>query len=202
MPQLAIDSFKNIPGEENHLLNWIFENIQPYIKGRVLGINVTTNSIVPILIQHGISLHVSNSNESLRQSLFQQFQGLPAVKSIQNINFFCPEFKQLYPTHLGVFYTIISLNFTNNYSPIEIENIKHCLRKNGRLIVVLPIEITAFPGLELEISQLRQHSKPQIIKLFSQFEVLKIRYFELTQAPTHSQTFSNLCFALVVAKSV
>lgn len=182
MSQLAIETFIKTPDEIIKLNKWIFENIQPYIKERILELGSGSGIFSSLLIEQGISLHLSAETKVAREKLYEKLNGSTLIKAVHNIDLLHSEFKNRYSNELEVFSTLIAVNITENnfLRQIELENAKHLLRKGGNIIIVLPSSIEFYPGLDYDLEELKRHNRKYLKLQLSGFQIMKARYFNLS----------------------
>lgn len=155
---------------------WLFEVIQPYLKGRILEMGSTLNTISAILVQKGRSVHLSNPDKPTRDLLRATYQGVEALRRVYAINFHRSDFEQVYPaTEVRFFDTVLAVNEPINETIIQ--NAKHVLRERGRLVALTPAYITMHAGFEVNLEILRKYNQQSIQRLMNgNLEILKIQY--------------------------
>jgi hypothetical protein len=164
------------PGPFN---NWVFDIISPWIKGRVLEIGSTPDSISTILIQKGIRIHLSTPDKAMREQLKARYLGLEIVRHVHSINFHRRDFDLAYPEEtVKIFDTVLALN--EPCDPITASNARCVLRKRGRLILLAPAYTAIYNGLEEDAEDWKRYNRKSINKLVTDnMEILFTRYYNL-----------------------
>ena len=204
MSHLAIETFLQQPEEVSKLNQWIFENIQPYVKGKTMEMHSGSGVFSSLLIEQGTRLHLSDLDKPNRDRLREKFNGRHELRTVNKIDYHHHDFKQCYAPLLDIFSTVVAVNFAEQgfLSRIELDNGKLLLRKGGHLIVALPSFTALFPGLEQDLEDLKMYNRKPLKKFLGDFQILKVRYFRL-EANTHPSlpAHSGLS-SIVVARKI
>jgi hypothetical protein len=201
MSQLTIETFHRRPGEVMKLNLWMFENIQPYIKGRTLEATSGSGLFSSCLVEQGIPIHLNDTNNSNRQMLRERFTG-SGMKAIHSLDLLRQDFEQYYSSYLGAFSTLISLNITEfaYHEKIELDNAKRLLRKGGHLIFAAPSFTALYPGLEQDLEDLNRYNGKTLRSLLSESKILKIRYFSLEDMAENTAIIPTSLGMIVIAR--
>lgn len=176
-----------------NLNNWIFETIQPYIKGRMLELGSGLGRFSSIFMKHNLPLHLSDEKESNREFLQIKFDGSPMFKMVHNIDFHCDTFSQTYASMLGVFDTVIAVNITEHgfYNDTILKNAKDLLRRRGHFVALTPSRAVLFNRMEKDLSGLKEYNLTVARNLMGiDFQILKVRCFNWV-AESESSDFSQ-----------
>ena len=184
------------------LNEWLFDTIEPWLKGHVLESGSTTESISTIFVQRGRPIHLSTPDHSLRAHLKSLYQQVPVIRKVHSIKFHRQDFEQAYPAEAArIFDTIIVFNAMENgtYDQEVIRNARYLLKERGRLILLAPIFTALYDGLELDIEELVKYNLSSIRKLLTdQMEILLTKYFNLATNTGYAQ--SGLSVIVVARK--
>jgi SAM-dependent methyltransferase len=165
------------------LNEWLFEIIQPYLKGRVLEIGSNFNTISTVFVQKGRRLHLSTADNLLREELRAHYQGVEAMRAVHLIDFRRPDFDSAYPPEeAGIFDTIVFLNPMQDayLDDKAVRNARYLLKDKGRLILLTPAFTGVYSGFELDVNELKHLDRPVIKKtLTDEMEILITRHFHL-----------------------
>lgn len=179
---------------------WLFEVIQPHLKGKVLEIDSNLNSISTIFIQKGQSIHLSTADKAHREQLASHYQGTQTVQKIHSINIHRTNFQQVYPAM--VFDTILILNpmETGAFDRQVIDNARHLLRERGRLILLAPIFTALYTGLKMDSEELKTYNRRALQQLLTgKMDLLMTRYFNLAETAGYDRSGSTV---ILVARKI
>jgi hypothetical protein len=173
-------TFTSEPDDLVRLNTWIFETIQPYVKGRTMEMGSGQGAITSIFIDHGLPIHLSDESQTNRQTLLKNFGGIEGIRMIHDIDFLSSDFEQQYFSSLGAFSTVIAANITQHgyYDTKALNKAKHLLRSRGHFIIVAPVYTTLYAGLEENLEEWKNYNAVVIKKMMGDnIDVLKVRYF-------------------------
>ncbi|WP_188937790.1 hypothetical protein [Puia dinghuensis] len=160
------------------LLNeWLYDIIEPWLKGRVLEVGSTPHSISAIFAQKGQPIHLSSSDKYTRDQLRTKYQGIEPIRDVKALDFHRADFEQAYPVEVARFFdTVLVLNQSCN--SIIVRNARHLLRDRGRLVALAPVYTTIYSGLEIDLEDLKKYNHQSIKRLMTdEMEILATHYF-------------------------
>lgn len=175
------ESTSRPPVSSPGLLNeWFFEIIEPWLKGRVLEMESTYESISSLFVQKGRPIHLSTSDEPIRHKLKSVYQGVNIIRQVHLINFHRTDFEQAYPAEkASIFDTVLLLSAPCNQTLVR--NAKHLLKERGRLIVFTPATIATYNSFVEDLDALRRYDRPTIKRLMGETEILLTQYYNLPE---------------------
>jgi hypothetical protein len=182
---------------------WMFENIRPYLQGRILEMSSGTGSISSFLIENQIPLHLNETDQESRHSLRKKFKDNPLCKSVHKIDFHHPDFEKTYAEDLGKFTTILKLNNPKNtqIDTLSINNLKLLMRDDGNLVLLIPANTTLYNGLD-NLDDLKRYNHQYLTNLLSQqFGILKVRYLNFPSTVDPLLFSRTGLYALVAART-
>jgi hypothetical protein len=162
------------------LLNqWLYDIIEPWLKGRVLEIGSTLESISAIFIQRGTPIHLSTPDKDLRLQLKSACQGVEAVLKVHSLNLRRNDFEQAYPAKQArIFDTVLALNEPCDQTIAR--NARHLLRARGRLILLTPVYTAMYNGLEQDEEDWKIYNQQAIKRILGdEMEILSTRHHNL-----------------------
>jgi len=180
MSQLTIESFRPQSDEIARLNNWIFETIQPYIKGRVLEMNSGQGDFSLYLVEEGITVQLNASSDSNREYLQERFRDTSLVRGVHKISFLNPRMEVKYLPFQGQFSTVLALNTIENnliFDKSIIDKAKRFLRLGGHLIIIGQAENCFYPGSELDLEVLKKYNQSSINRILNDCQILITRFF-------------------------
>lgn len=185
-------TFTEETGGASRLNQWLFDTIQPYIKGRTMEMGSHHGAVSSLFTANELPLHLSDSLGENRHKLAERFKEEALIRLIHDMDFLRQDFAQAYEPSIGAFSTVIAINITENgyYSNIALNNAKYLLRLRGHLIIVAPVYTALFNGLDDDLDEWKKHNAPIVKKIMGDdVEVLKVRYFNWQPpAGIHSNT--------------
>ena len=165
------------------LNEWMFETIQPYLKGNILEIGSGIGNISNCLIRNNIPLSVSDYGAFYHDLLQKKFADQPLVKDVYQIDLAAPDFAKRYSHLIGQFDTVFALNVVEhiNNDLLAIANCKKLLAPGGHLIILVPAYQLLYNGFDKELEHFRRYTKGSLRKVFQtqDFEILRGWYFNL-----------------------
>lgn len=202
--QEIFPTFIQIPDEFSRLSKWMFEMIEPYIKGKVLEVDSGTGSISSVFAENTIPVHLSDPDKKNRDFLREKFKDIISIKEIYNIDFLRTDFEQYYSTLNGVFSTIVALNISEHgfYKQAAQQNAAKILRKNGHLIIAVPPFTAVYSDLEISPEEWKIYNRKSLKQRLSGFQILKTRYFSLVENIPQPLSVRPGFSALVIARKL
>ena len=174
------------------LNEWLFEIIQPYLKGRVLEAGSGFHTISAVFINKGRRLHLSTPDKALREQLRARYQGIEAVRKVHSINFHRSDFDLAYRLEqANMFDTILILSPMQNseFDARVIGNVRHLLRERGYLILLAPVFTAIYSGFDLDFDELKRCDRPTIKHLLTdKMTILTTRYFQLPKNSVYDRS--------------
>jgi SAM-dependent methyltransferase len=188
--------------EEINITKWLFEKIRFRIKGTVLEMGSGSGTLSSLFVDQDIPIILTDAIKFNRDKLRIKFNGIAAVKYVDNIDFDHPDFQQLYSEMFGTIDTVVALNVAEKgfYSDNALNNAKRLVRPRGRLILVTPCQTTLFPGFEDNVKELKQYIHSQLKELLGDSELRKAIYFSLKPNSNLTSSVSGPTFLLVLQK--
>jgi 2-polyprenyl-3-methyl-5-hydroxy-6-metoxy-1,4-benzoquinol methylase len=162
---------------------WMYQQIQPFLKGHVLEIGCGIGNISTYLLQDGFSTTLSDYNPAYLSTLQHKFVKYPNLQAVLSINLQHPNFEIAYADLCASFDTIFLLNVIEHL-PFDAVSVAHCqwlLKPEGRLIVLAPAYKTLFCNLDKNLGHYRRYTQSSLAQLLinEQLAVIKKRYFNL-----------------------
>ena len=180
----------NTQGAEatKQLNQWMFDQIQPFLRGRTLELNSGLGAISTLFVEKGITIHVSDAEKQYCDLLAKKFKGVATIRAIHKIDFHHSDFQKAHAESLGLFNIVFALNTAEHGLPDQgmIDNAKLLLPQGGLLIMVAPAYTSIFNGLDKNLGSWKIYNRESIEKTYgTDFEILKTRYFNLVGGSGH-----------------
>lgn len=166
---------------------WMYEKIAPHCKGRILEAGSGIGSISVHFLRVGQSIMLSDIRSDYCEKLTLNFGHFSNLEGVVKMNLTDPDFESRHRTLLGSFDTVFALNVIEHIENdlLAIQNCRRMLRKNGRLVVLVPAFQWLYNGLDLELQHCRRYNARTLGRLLeaAQLKVLHKSYFNALGIP-------------------
>lgn len=160
---------------------WMYGQIKPYIKGRVVEIGSGIGNISQFLIGENFHTLLSDFNPLYLNVLNEKFGSQINFLGAQKIDLVHPSFDEEYASLIGTFDTLVTLNVVEhiNEDYIAIQNCKKLLTDKGHLIVLVPSYSFLYSKMDEKLGHYRRYTRTKLIKLFERAEmtIVHSQYF-------------------------
>lgn len=167
----------------NRLNDWMFESIQPYVKGNILEIGSGIGNISACFIKSGYAINLSDYSDYYCEYLSKKFSSEELVKGIYQIDLVEENFEEKYAHLFSTFDTIFALNVIEHIEDDQkaISNCKKLLTPNGHLIILVPAWQMLYNGFDRELEHFRRYTKKTIRALIKSqdLKIITTWYFNL-----------------------
>ena len=159
--------------------DWMFDEIHDYVKGNILEVGSGIGTISARIlrkkdVEKVILTDVSNIYISRLKKKFNDKNTKVTKLDLGNLN----DFKKL---KKDSFDTIVCLNVLEHVKEdlLAIKNMKSLLKKNGKLILLVPAYKFLYNELDMAVLHYRRYSKKDLVNLSkkSDFNIKKMFYF-------------------------
>jgi len=160
---------------------WLYEKINKYAFGRVIEIGSGLGNISSFLLRDHTNITLSDLRPEYCSYLEKFYGNHPHLQGICEIDLSVKDFKFKHPELLESFDTVIALNVVEHIEndALAILNAKCMLRKNGKLIILVPAGRWLYNLLDKELGHFQRYSRKTLNdKLESAgFKVCSSHYF-------------------------
>src|SRR5882757_9173595 len=161
---------------------WMFEEVRPYLSGKILEIGSGLGNISSMFIREGIPLSLSDYDPDYFQWLKKEFGADPHVKDIYSIDLADKNFETVYASILHTFDAVFALNVIEHIKDdkLAVENCYKLLVPGGRLVLLVPAWPSLYNRLDKELHHFRRYTSTTLRELLSvHFDVMEMKYFNL-----------------------
>ena len=165
---------------------WIFQQIRPAMKQKVLDTGSGDGNLASFFVQDGFALRISDPDSHHCQLLQKRFEGEPMIKGVHQLDLADRDFEKTYAKFLGIFDTVISINTRerNANESLIVNNAKKLLKERGRLILLLPVRTALYEESEEGFQEWYRANRRNIRNLSGkENEILSTQYFNVWESP-------------------
>jgi SAM-dependent methyltransferase len=173
----TLENFSEVP----RFNQWLYAKIARFASGQILEIGSGIGNISAFLLKDQPDTTLSDLRPEYCQILENKFGQNPNLRGIYSLDLSLTDFNSRYSVLLEKFDTVIALNVVEHIEEdsIAIRNAKALLRKNGKLIILVPAGQWLYNSLDHELGHFKRYSKAGLKKLMESagFSVSYCRYF-------------------------
>lgn len=162
---------------------WLSDQVLPWTKGHILEIGSGIGNISEIIIEHNLTITLSDLNPQYCSQLKNKYEKRDAVKEIILLDIAETPFKELYKPLLGKFDTIIALNVIEHIKDdlMAFENCKNLLAPGGRIVILVPAFNFLYNSFDKELGHYRRYTGNDLSEkmIHAGFNVIHRQYFNM-----------------------
>lgn len=156
---------------------WIASEIKPHIKSPALEIGAGTGNLTQQFL-HTKSLYITDCDKGLVRHLKERFaQEKNVTSGVLDITKRIPKALR---SHFSTVYAINVLEHIKD-DMLALEKIHALLKKNGRLVLLVPAKQFAYTKLDGKLGHFRRYEKEELIKklITNGYRIESIRFFNI-----------------------
>ena len=165
----------------DHLNNWMYQTIRPFLKGNILEIGSGIGNISSFAINDGLTITLSDFDPEYCRLLKSRYAAAPNVKEIISIDLQQQSFRNTYQLYKEKYDTVFLLNVLEHLENdlAAISNCRYLLKEGGTLIILVPAYRFLFCRLDKELGHYRRYTVKTLRLLFRKqgFKMLHKQYF-------------------------
>lgn len=162
---------------------WMYQQIQPFLKGRVLEMGSGTGNISQFIVAGGFETVLSDYQPAYLSVLTSKFGNNPSVGKIMQIDIQDPAFTSTYAHLQSSFDSICMLNVIEHLrdDKAAVANCRFLLKNNGHLILLAPAYSFLYCELDKNLGHYRRYTTRSLAQTCTQhgLKLLMRRYFNL-----------------------
>ncbi len=161
--------------------HWMFQTIQPFVKGKVLEIGSGIGNISLHFLENQYSIMLSDFRPEYCEKLRREFSYYSNFLGVNRIDLVDPEFSNHYSGLLESFDTVFALNVVEHIEDdsLAIANCKKLLKKGGTLIILVPSYQNLFNNFDVELGHFRRYTTRKLKDIFklNNMKIIHSQYF-------------------------
>lgn len=166
---------------------WLYDAIAGYCKGEILEIGSGIGNISKLLLESGEQVALSDVRINYCETLKHRFKDNARLRGVYQVDLSLADFSDAYQPLLAGFDTIIALNVIEHIKDdkLAIQNCKRLLRKDGRLVILVPAFQWLYNSLDKELGHYRRYKKKSLSELLVNEEMIITdkKYFNCSGIP-------------------
>ncbi len=162
---------------------WMYEQVQPYLKDRVLEIGSGIGNISRFVIADNYTIDLSDYNPEYKFLLQEKFSDCKNVQNILTIDLTHPNFSEEYKAYKEKYDSLFLLNVIEHLEndSYAVENCRFLLKQSGHLIVLAPAYQFLYCKLDKQLGHYRRYTRQSLSRLLEKgdFNIIRKKYFNL-----------------------
>ena len=140
---------------------WLYDKIKKFASGEVLEIGSGIGNISAHLLRDQPNVSLSDLRPEYCRLLEKKFGNDSHLRQVYELDLSVADFKTKYFDLLEKFDTVIALNVIEHIEndSLAIQNAKSLLRRNGKLIILVPAGQSLYNSLDRELGHYKRYSK-------------------------------------------
>ena len=160
---------------------WLYDKIKRFAQGQILEIGSGIGNISAHLLKNQPTVTLTDLRPEYCRLLETKFAGHPHLQDIYEMDLVLPDFSVKNSALLGKFDTVIALNVVEHieHDTLAINNARQLLRKNGKLVILVPAGPWLYNSLDRELGHYKRYTKKELNHLMESagFSVQDSMYF-------------------------
>jgi SAM-dependent methyltransferase len=164
-----------------HFNQWMYESIQPFLKGNVLEIGSGIGNITEFAIRDNLRITASDIREGYCDILRNRFKGTEKTLEIVKIDIVHPDFDIIYRSLFEKFDAIFALNIVEHVQndALAVQNCRKLLKTGGNLIILVPAYPKLYNNFDKELKHFRRYNSQELQHVLTKngFTIYRSKYF-------------------------
>lgn len=160
---------------------WLYQKIVGYVQGKTLETGSGIGNISTFLLKDLEDVSLSDLRPEYCRLLRNKFSYNNHLKGVYELDLSLEDFNSKYSELIERFDTVIALNVIEHITDdlLAIQNAKALLRKNGKLVILVPAGQWLYNSIDHELGHIKRYSKSALNELMESagLVVADCRYF-------------------------
>lgn len=154
---------------------WMYDQMKPYMKGRILEIGSGIGNISKILVNDQKDVVLSDYSSNYIDLLKEKFENTIVLQ----IDLVDPNFETKHKNLFGDFDFIFALNVVEHIEDHELalKNIYKLLKNHGVVFILVPAYQGLFNKFDIALQHHRRYTRKTLQNLFTRFKLINSYYF-------------------------
>jgi 2-polyprenyl-3-methyl-5-hydroxy-6-metoxy-1,4-benzoquinol methylase len=168
-------------GMADKLNEWMYTTIKPYSKGKILEIGSGIGNISAFFLEDNFEITLSDIRDNYCNELRTKFSSFSNLNGVEKIDLVHPDFEIEYAGLLNSYDTLFSLNVIEHIEndSLAIKNCYKLLKKDGRLIILVPAFQCLFNQFDIQLEHYRRYTQNTLSRIIEEnsFAIIHQQYF-------------------------
>lgn len=154
---------------------WMYDQLKPYINGRVLEIGSGIGNISKFLVNQHDQVTLSDIRDGYVNKLKEEFK----KANVLEINLTDKDFDVKHKKLFGTFDFIFALNVIEHIEDdkLAMANIHKLLNKGGLVFILVPAYQVLYNHFDTALEHYRRYNERSLKEIFSNYKLIKSYYF-------------------------
>lgn len=154
----------------HHFNAWMFEQVQPFMNGRILEIGSGIGNISQYFIDVKSDIVLSDIREEYCRALRQKFP----EKEVINLDLVHPDFEKAYSHLLGSFDSCFAMNVIEHIEDdhLAMKNLVSLLKVGGKVLILVPAGPFLYNDIDNGLFHFRRYTSVRMNQLFQAAHLL------------------------------
>ncbi len=162
---------------------WMYETIKPFCQGEILEVGSGIGNISIFFLENGSRITVSDIRQNYREELTSKFSSYNNLEGVIDLDIVAENFESKYEHLIGKYDTVFSLNVLEHIKDdlLAIKNYRSLLKKNGKLIILVPAQKILYNSLDKELYHYKRYNKNELTNLYQKnnIKLIHSQYFNI-----------------------
>lgn len=148
----------------HHFNAWMFEQVEPYMKGHILEIGSGIGNISQYFIDAKSDIVLSDVREEYGKALRQKFPN----NQVLLLDLVHPDFEIVYSSLLGTFDSCFAMNVIEHIEDdhLAMKNLVSLLKVGGKVLILVPANPSLYNDIDKGLFHFRRYTSSMMNQLF------------------------------------
>jgi 2-polyprenyl-3-methyl-5-hydroxy-6-metoxy-1,4-benzoquinol methylase len=160
---------------------WLFDNLAPYCKGRILEIGSGIGNISRFLLEQPGPVTLTDLRPEYCSRLREKYADCRNLSAVRRLDVSVTDFEATYPGLVDCFDTVLASNVVEHIGndTQAVTNCRKMLTREGHLVILVPAYQWLYNGLDEALGHFRRYNAKSLKALLQSqgMEIIASRYF-------------------------